>query len=139
MTEQYDRPLPLITSLNRPFWEGARRHELMNYRCLNCGAYYNPPSHCIACDKPDMHWVKGSGKGKIYTFIVYHIAYNPRWKKYLPYNVAWVELEEGPLIMTNIIDCKNEELYIDMPVEVQFEDVTDEITMPKFKPALQKI
>jgi uncharacterized OB-fold protein len=138
MTENYDRPLPVIISLNRPFWEGAKRHELMIYRCLNCGTYYIPPTHCIVCNKPDMSWVKAKGKGKIYTFIVYHIAYHPKWKKHLPYNVAWVELEEGPLIMTNITGCKNEDLHIDMPVEVTFDDVSNEITIPKFKPVTKK-
>jgi hypothetical protein len=81
-----------------------------------------------------MGWVRASGKGKVYTFIVYHVAYHPSWEKYLPYNVAWVELVEGPLIMTNIVGCKLEDIHIDMPVEVTFEDVTGEISLPRFRP-----
>jgi uncharacterized OB-fold protein len=133
---KYDRPLPIITSTDKGFWEGAKRHELMVYHCSNCGAYYNPPTHCVACDNPKMGWVKASGKGKVFTYVIYHVPYHPAWKNYIPYNVAWVELEEGLLLMTNIVGCKNEEIFIDMPVEVVFEDITEEITLPKFKPDL---
>jgi uncharacterized OB-fold protein len=134
MLDRYDRPLPIITETEKGFWQGAKRHQLMLYRCSNCGSYYNPPTHCLACDIPQMGWVRASGKGKVYTYIVYHVAYHTSWQKYLPYNVAWVELEEGPLIMTGIVGCKLEEISIGMPVEVTFEDVTEEITLPKFKP-----
>jgi uncharacterized OB-fold protein len=137
MLDRYDRPLPIITETEKGFWEGARRHQLMVYRCSHCGAYYNPPTDCPACDNPHMGWVKASGRGKVYTYIIYHVAYHPSWEKYLPYNVAWVELEEGPLMMTNIIGCKLEDIYVDMPVEVAFEDVTEEITLPKFMPLVQ--
>jgi uncharacterized OB-fold protein len=132
----YDRPLPIITTTDKGFWEGAKRHELMIYKCANCGAYYNPPTNCVACYNPQMTWVKASGKGKIYTFIVYHMPYHPKWKDHIPYNVAWIQLDEGPLMMTNIVGCKNEELFIGMPVEVVFDDVDDEITLPRFRPAI---
>ena len=81
-----------------------------------------------------MDWVKVSGRGKVYTFIVYHIAYHPKWKDHIPYNVAWIELEEGPLLMSNIVGCKNEDIYVEMPVEAVFDDVTEEVTLPKFRP-----
>ena len=135
MTE-YQRPLPIITATEKPFWEAARRHELMLYRCLNCGAYYNPPTHCVSCDNPKMDWVRVGGRGKVYTFIVYHMAYHPAWEEHVPYNVAWIELDEGPLLMSNILGCRNEDIYIEMPVEVVFDDVNEEVTLPKFKPAV---
>jgi uncharacterized OB-fold protein len=81
-----------------------------------------------------MEWVKAKGTGKVYTFVVYHMAYHPSWKNYIPYNVAWVELDEGPLVMTNIVGCKNEEIKVGMPVQVTFDDITKEVTLPKFKP-----
>jgi len=134
MTE-YNKPLPIITTNTKPFWDGAKRRELMLYKCLNCGAYYNPPTHCVSCDKPKMEWVRISGKGKVYTFVVYQMAYHPQWKDSIPYNVAWIELDEGPLMMSNIVGCRNEDIYIEMPVEVVFDEVTSEVTLPKFKPA----
>ena len=130
----YTLPLPIITTTEKGFWEGARRNELMVYQCVNCGAYYYPPMDCIACDSPKMEWTKASGLGKVYTFVVYHMAYHPAWKDRIPYNVAWIELEEGPLLMSNIIGCKNEDIRVGMPVEVVFDNVTEEITLPKFKP-----
>ncbi len=131
---EYRKPLPLITSADKPFWEAAKRHELMTYRCLNCGAYYSVVIDCVKCSSPRMEWVKVSGKGKIYTYVVYHQLYNPVWKENIPYNAAWVQLDEGPLILTNIVGIKNEDLRVGLPVEVIFDDVTEEVTLPKFKP-----
>ena len=131
---EYEKPLPEITTTTKPFWDGAKRHELLAYKCQNCGTHYYPVTNCMACDNPKMEWVRVSGKGKIYTFIVYDIAYHPQWEKNIPYNVAWVKLDEGPIMMSNVVDCPNDKLHIDMPVEVVFDEVTDEITLPKFKP-----
>ena len=131
---EYKKQLPDITPIDRPFWEAAKRHELVAYRCLNCGTFYSQVTECVACDKPRMEWVRVSGKGEVYTFGIYHQLYHPAWKEEIPYNVSWIKLNEGPLLMSNIVECKNEDLYIGMPVEVVFEDVTEEVTLPKFKP-----
>jgi len=131
---EYKKQLPLITAVDKPFWEAAKRHELVAYRCLNCGAFYSQPTDCVACDKPKMDWVKVSGKGQVYTFGIYHQLYHPAWKEDIPYNVAWIKLDEGPVLMSNIVGCKNENIYVGMPVEVVFDDVTEEVTLPKFKP-----
>ena len=129
------KQLPIITLSDRAFWEGAKRHELMAYKCLNCGTFYYPAVHCVSCNDPKMEWVKVSGKGSIYTFVIYHQLYHPGWKGDIPYNVAWIKLEEGPLLLSNIVECKNEDIEIGMPVEVMFEDVTEEVSLPKFRPA----
>jgi uncharacterized protein len=130
--KEYDRPLPEIMTSLKPYWDGAKRHELMVYKCQNCGAYYFPNSDCMRCDKPKMEWVRARGKGKIYTFVIYHTAYNDKWKDLIPYNVAWIELDEGPIIMSNITGCKNKDLYINMPVKAVFDDINSEITLPRF-------
>ena len=131
---EYKKQLPDITSTDKPFWDAAKRHELMAYRCLNCGTFYSQATDCIACDSPRMGWVRVSGKGEVFTFGIYHQLYHPAWKEDIPYNVAWIKLDEGPLLMSNIVECKNEDIYIGMPVEVVFDDVTEEVTLPKFKP-----
>jgi uncharacterized OB-fold protein len=128
----YDSPIPEITTTSKPFWDGAKKHQLMVYKCLNCGACYSPLTDCMCCNKPEMEWIPASGKGKIYTFITYHTAYNLKWKNHVPYNVAWIELDEGPIMMSNVVGCKNEDIYINMPVKVIFDDINDEVTLPKF-------
>jgi uncharacterized OB-fold protein len=129
---EYDRPLPEITASSKPFWDGTKKHKLMVYQCQNCGARYFPATDCMICDNPKMEWSEVSGHGKVYSFIIYYTNYHTKWKKHVPYNVAWIKLDEGPIIMSNIVNCQNKDIYIDMPVEVVFDDVTSEITLPKF-------
>jgi uncharacterized OB-fold protein len=131
---EYKKPLPAINATNRPFWDAARRHELVAWRCLNCGAYFSRVTDCRSCDNPKMDWVKVGGRGQVFTFCIFRPPFHPAWKDDVPYNVAYVQLDEGPLMVTNIVDCANEAIFIGMPVEVVFEDVTAEITLPKFKP-----
>ena len=131
----YKKQLPSITASNRPFWEAARRHELVVYRCAGCGACNTSGAGCVACDGPEMAWSRAGGRGQVFTFCVYRQAFHPAWQGDIPYNVAYVELDEGPLLITNIVGCRNEDIYIGMPVEVVFEDINDEISLPKFRPA----
>ena len=125
---------PSITASNQPFWESARRHELVVYGCQNCGSLYSQTTECIACDSPHMEWVKVIGKGQVFTFCVYQQAFNPAWQEDIPYNVAYVKLDEGPLLIANIVGCSNDDIRVGMPVQVVFDDVSDEVTLPKFTP-----
>jgi uncharacterized OB-fold protein len=136
MNNEYNKDLPPVNASNKVFWEAAKKHELMAYKCLNCGTYYWPIVDCVACDSPRMEWSKVSGFGKIYSFTIVHQLYQAGWKDELPYNVTWVKLDEGPIFMTNMVNCKNEDLHIGMRVQAVFKEVTDEITLPKFSPAL---
>jgi uncharacterized OB-fold protein len=105
-------------------------------KCQQCGYIRFPASIvCPKCHSLEAEWAKLSGKGRVYSFIIYHQAYHPSYKDDLPYAVAIIQLDEGPRMESNIIGCKMEDIKIDMPVEVVFDDVTDEVTLPKFKPA----
>ena len=128
------KQLPLITASNKPFWNGARRHVLMAYRCATCGTFYAQPVACLKCDHPNMAWIRVSGKGEVFTFCIYRQSFHPAWDKDIPYNVAYIKLAEGPVLMSSITGGKNEDIYIGMPVEVVFEDINKEITLPRFKP-----
>lgn len=128
------KQLPLITSSNKAFWDAAKKHELMVGKCQNCGTLYYPPMTCPACDSPRLEWVKASGRGQVFTYCIYHQPFHPAWKDDIPYNVAYVRLDEGPLLVTNIVGCPDKNIYIGMPVEVVFEDINDEVTLPKFRP-----
>ena len=132
----YNKPLPAINEDTAPYWEYCRKHELRMQKCQQCGYIRFPVSIvCPKCHSLEAEWTKLSGKGKVYSFIVYHQAYHPSYKDDIPYAVAIIQLDEGPRMESNIIGCKMEDIKIDMPVEVSFDDVTDEVTLPKFKPA----
>ena len=132
----YSKPLPRVTSLSRPFWEGAKRHELLLLNCNACGKVWFPPSaRCPNCLSTDIAWKPASGRGKVWSWIVMWQRYFAAFEADIPYNVSYVELEEGPRLMTSIVGCDNEAIYCDMPVEAVFEDVTPEITLLKFRPS----
>jgi uncharacterized OB-fold protein len=86
------------------------------------------------CHSTETRWVVSRGKGRVYTFVVYHVAYHPGFENDLPYVVADVELEEGPRLVTNIVGCGPGDVKCEMPVEVTWEDITEEFSLPKFKP-----
>lgn len=132
MTE-YKKPLPLPTQDTREYWEGCRRHELLIQRCRECGVFrFYPRPMCPDCNSLECEWVKAGGKGRVYSWTVAVRQFHPAFE--VPYVIAIVELEEGVRMTTNVINCKPEELYVGMPVEVVFEDVTEETTIPKFVP-----
>ncbi len=133
--DRYAKPLPRITGLSREYWEGAKEHELRLLNCNACGKIWFPPSHrCPNCLSTDIAWKPASGRGKVWSWIVMWQRYFPAFEPDLPYNVAYVELDEGPKLMTNLVDVASEDIRCDMPVEVVFDEVTDEISLPKFRP-----
>lgn len=134
MTETIAKPLPTISDFNRPFWQAAHRHEFRLQRCVDCGQFWAPAGPvCPKCFSEKYTWDEVSGKGRIASWVVFHKLYHPGFAKDMPYSVAFVELAEGPRVISNVIDVTNEELRIGMPVEVVFEDVNEEISLPKFR------
>lgn len=132
----YTKPLPVISSLNRPYWEALKRHELRLQRCTDCGQIWYPPApFCPACWCDAVTWQRLSGRGTVNSWVVFHQAYFSSFQ--VPYNVAEVELEEGPRLLTNLVEVDPAAIRIGMPVEVVFEDVTAEITLAKFRPVEQ--
>ncbi|MFQ5852919.1 MAG: Zn-ribbon domain-containing OB-fold protein [Candidatus Binatia bacterium] len=136
MTEQQSwRLLPTIEGETRRYWEAAARHQLLIQRCRSCQSYqFYPRGFCGECYSLDMEWVPSSGKGTVWTFTVTRQNRDRSFREMVPYVLAYVELEEGVKMMTNIVECKPEEVFIGMPVEVTFEDVTREVSIPKFRP-----
>jgi uncharacterized OB-fold protein len=135
MSQTPAKPLPAIDELTRPFWEAAKRHELVLQRCKECGTYRYPPGeNCPECLSFNLEWTKVSGRGKIFTWTVFHRVYHPGFTNDVPYAVVAIDLEEGPRMTSNVVDCKPEDLEIGMAVEVVFEDMSDEISLPKFRP-----
>ncbi len=135
MRNPNQKPIPTITPENKPFWEYMKQHEFRVQRCKECGKLFYPPSeYCLHCLGHDTEWVKLSGKGKVFSFAIVRRAGMPAFAAEIPYVVAIIETEEGVRYNSNVIGCDPEKVYIDMPVEVVFEDVNPEFTLPKFKP-----
>ncbi len=127
-------PLPRPTDLSKPHWDGCRDGVLRVQRCSACDAYvFIPQPICTACQGDDLEWVESSGRGRVYSFTTVHRP--PRAEFEVPYVVAIVELEEGWHMLTNIIGCAADAVQVDMPVEVCFERMSEEITLPRFRPA----
>src|SRR5688572_17442158 len=103
------KPLPEITPVTRHFWQGTMKNRLMMQRCDTCGAYvWTPRSFCFECGSRDLTWSRLSGYGQVYSFTVIRqtIGVNARaFADDVPYIVAWVDLEEGPRMVTNLIGC----------------------------------
>lgn len=128
------KPSPIPDADTKHFWEGCRNHALLFQKCLACGFVRWPPSiACPSCYGSDTELIAASGKGKIYTFSVYHRAFDPAFEDQVPYVAAIVKLVEGPMVLTNIVGCPPTEVACDAAVEVVWEDVTDEVSLPKFR------
>ncbi len=133
MDERDERRLPYIHGETSDYWEGTRRHELLLRKCRSCGQHhFYPRDLCPWCFSPDVEWAKASGKGTVYSFTVCHRP-APGFEKDVPYNLALIELDEGVRMMSNIVDCPLDEIHVGMRVEVVFDDVTPQVTLPKFK------
>ena len=132
----YRKPIPIPDSVSEEYWQGTKRHELMIQHCKLCSKHiFYPRAICPFCLSPHLEWVKASGRGRVYSYTVIVQANQPGFRGEEPYIYAVVELDEGPHMFTNIVDCPTEDCKVDMPVTVVFDDVTPEITLPKFRPA----
>ena len=132
---EWKKPLPHPTPLSQPFWDGTRARELRLQRCDACGAYRFPPVVlCRACLAEEHQWVPTSGTGTVYSYVIQHRPATPAFIDDLPYVVAEVELDEGPLMLTNIVCCSPDEVEVGMRVQVRYLDASDEITLYPFAP-----
>ena len=130
------RPLPQPTPETLHFWEGTRAGELRLQRCEGCTKVYFPPRpFCPACACRDVTIFAASGRATLHSYVINHRAL-PGSGFEAPYAIAVAELEEGPRMMTNIVESPQtpEALVLDMPLEVVFEPVSDSIHLPLFRP-----
>lgn len=131
------RPLPRPDDDTRPFWEGCLQGELRMQRCAACGQFrFTPRPMCPACRSMESGWVRMSGRGTIYSFVVVHPPVMPAFQDQLPMPVVLVELEENPelRLIGNVRECAREQIRIGMPVEVVFEKVAEDVALPLWRP-----
>lgn len=128
-------PYPVPNPDNEGFWDACRRGELRLQRCRACGTWrHHPRPMCPACHSLDHEWALASGRGVVHTFTIVHRPTLPAFAERLPYNVVVVRLDEGPYMVSNLVDCPAEAIRIGLPVEVVFEPLTADITLPRFRP-----
>lgn len=133
--EMENFPLPQLYDWNKPFFEGGLTGKLKLQRCSKCGEIiYYPRIACPECLSIDYEWIELSGRGIVYSFsIVWKPGY-PAFDPLVPIILAAIKLEEGPMMISNIINCPIERVYINMPVGVVFDKINDNIALPKFQP-----
>ena len=134
----YNKPLPVPQGESDVYWQKAKQGELWLRNCKSCGnAYFYPRDISPCCFSRDTDWIQASGKATLFTYGIVLRAPHPGVVDDVPFVTAVVELEEGPKMATNIVieDPTPENLQIGMALEVVFEDITDELALPKFKPA----
>lgn len=130
------KPLPSPDGDTREFWAGMREGKLLLQKCRHCGhVQYYQQQLCRHCGRQDLSSLPACGRGTVYSFSVVHRAPGPAFKDDVPYAVLLVELVEGPRMISTYIGGPVEDVTFDMPVELVFEQVSEEITLPRFKRA----
>jgi uncharacterized protein len=137
------KPVPVPDAASAPFFDGALQGKLMVLRCSECATFMSPIAGigaalrpcCVTCFSGELAWALSTGKATLYSFVLMHQLYDEAFAAELPYNIAVVETEEGVRLTSQVVDCPNDALEIGMPLEVVFERMSDEVAVPKFRPA----
>ncbi len=132
---EYTKPVPSPDHVTGEFWAAAKRRKLLIQHCEDCGARQSLPQPCCrSCLSEKIRWLEASGRGTVYSYTTIHRPPSPRFEGDVPYTLALVELEEGVRLLSNIIGIPPEDVRVDMPVEVVFDDISPAISLPRFRP-----
>jgi uncharacterized OB-fold protein len=136
---EYTKPLPTPSPVSQPFWDAAKEHRLVYQRCTACGArVFYPRDVCPGKDcfgVGTLEWVESSGRGWVYAHTISYQPAKPAFAEDVPYVLSIIELEEGWRMNSNVVNIAPGDVKIGMRVEVVWDDVTPEFTLPKFQPA----
>ena len=136
MAREIEHPKPVADWETRGYWEGAGRHELVLQRCRRCGTVqHRPRALCVTCLGGEIEHFVASGRGSVWTFTVTEQNQVPPFRDATPYVLAYVELEEGPRLLTNVVGCAPDDVRIGMPVVAEFRADADGLAVPVFRPA----
>jgi uncharacterized OB-fold protein len=135
MAKEIDHPKPVADWETRAYWEGAGRGENVLLRCTRCRlVQHRPRAQCASCLGAIEHFV-ASGRGTVWTFTVTEQNLAPPFRDSLPYVLAYVELEEGPRLLSNVVGCPPDQVRIGMPVSAEFRAQADGLAVPVFRPS----
>ncbi len=130
------KPLPKATPETAPFWQGCAEGELRLQHCLDCGhVQYYPRKLCSGCFSENVEWRAASGRGTIRSWSTVVAPSSPGFAEEVPFVSILVRLAEGPTMLSVLRHCSPEQVDFDMPVEVIFEQRSETIYIPYFKPA----
>ncbi|MFF4486326.1 Zn-ribbon domain-containing OB-fold protein [Streptomyces sp. NPDC001544] len=127
------RPVPVPTELSRPFWEAARRGDLVVPYCKACDLrFFVPEPACPGCMSPDWRYAPSAGRGSVYSVTVVHRAPGPGFTT--PFALAVIDLDDGGALLSHVVAGDPGEVVIGLRVRVEFRALTDEIALPYFVP-----
>lgn len=130
----YNKPLPSLDGLSGEFYDFCRQEALHFQRCSDCQTFRHVPREmCAECNSFAWEWVPSTGRGVVYTWTVVERALHPAFVEDTPMAPVVVEMEEGVRLLSNMLDCPPGELEIGLPVQIAYEAVTDEVTLPRFR------
>lgn len=134
MSRTYQKPLPHMEGLTKEFYGWCKEHQLRFQRCQQCGNWRHVPREmCDECNSFEWEWAESGGRGKVYTWFVARRALLEEFREDIPLIVAVIEMDEGVRLAANLVDCSPDELREELPVEVIYNDVTPEVTLPQFR------
>ena len=134
--DAYTKPVPRGEDYNGEFYQFCRNHELRFQRCQECATWrHMPRESCQACGSFNWTWERSSGKGQIFSWTIIHRPLHPGFAEDVPYAAVVIELAEGVRMVSRVLNLPLENLRLGLPVEVVFDDVTPEVTLPKFRPS----
>lgn len=135
MVDHSQKNFPIPTKETERYWEGCRHHQLLIQRCTECGHYqFYPRIICTGCTSTHLEWIQASGQGKVVSYTIMYRAISKAYAAEAPYVIALIKLDEGPTMMSNIVQLDPTKVEVGMKVEVVFEDWSEEISIPKFRP-----
>lgn len=133
-TKSVQKPLPRVRGVDTPYWEATARGEFRLQRCSDCGTWRFPPSEvCPACLSEAYSWDEVSGRATLWSWVIFHQIYFKGFADEIPYAVAFVELEEGPYMVTNVVESHIDSLAVGTPLEVVLERAQGEYVLPRFR------
>lgn len=123
-----------VTAETKPFWDAAAEGRLVLPRCMSCETViWYPRTFCPRCHTEGVEWVDASGEGTVYSFAITRKGDGP-WREVAPYVLAYVELDEGPRVLTNIVDCDVDAVSVGQRVKVTFDAAEGGVAVPRFRP-----
>jgi len=133
--DPHAKPLPLPDADSAAFWAGLKQGRLLLQHCLDCGqVQYYQQAMCRRCQGDRLEHRAASGRGTVYSYSVVHRAPGPAFRADTPYAVLLVELAEGPRMVSSLVGADPATVHFGMQVELVLDAVSDDITLPRFRP-----
>ena len=133
------KPIPALRGEEKVYFDEAKAGRLVYQRCRGCNAaIFYPRSVCPTCMSEELEFVPSAGRGTIYSYTTLYRAGHPAFKDDVPYTIVLVDLEEGVRVLADLVESAPDSVDVGLPVEVLFDAVTEEFTVPRFRLVVQE-